>query len=338
MPATPEQLARLAEPFAPQDVEWRVQQADEKNGKPWARVLAYLTNRAIMDRLDEVVGAGNWRNRYRPGPAGGVLCGLSILCAREGPSGPRAPEWVTKYDAAENTDVEPVKGGVSGAMKRAAVQWGMGRYLYDLDAGWAKIHEGGQFSAKTKSGTWFKWDPPDLPSWARPAAPVRPSAGRAASVPAGGAGRTSAAPAPVQSPAEPAADSASRLTDAEALAFPYPFHRDQPEHKQPLGTLPTPLLRQSLDGVEALRTAKRRPLAHEDFREAATRVLTLRGAEAAITGRAAAADVGGLVGGIVAGDRDARDDAARELRAGTPALPLNDGRPAAPRPLAAGAR
>ena len=49
-------LARLRDPFAPEDIEWRVQQAGEKNGRPWARVLAYVTNRAIMERLDEVVG------------------------------------------------------------------------------------------------------------------------------------------------------------------------------------------------------------------------------------------------------------------------------------------
>ena len=48
------ELDRLRDPFAPGDIEWRVQTAGEKNGKPWARVLAYVTNRAIMDRLDEV--------------------------------------------------------------------------------------------------------------------------------------------------------------------------------------------------------------------------------------------------------------------------------------------
>ena len=57
-------------------------------------------------------------------------------------------------------------------MKRAAVQWGLGRYLYDLEEGWAQAHEGGRFSAKTKDGKWFKWDPPTLPEWAVPKAPV----------------------------------------------------------------------------------------------------------------------------------------------------------------------
>src|SRR5215218_8223879 len=69
------ELARLRDPFAPEDIEWRVQTAGEKNGRPWARVLAYVTNRAIMDRLDEVVGPANWQNEYQAGPAGGVVCG-----------------------------------------------------------------------------------------------------------------------------------------------------------------------------------------------------------------------------------------------------------------------
>ena len=161
-------LARLRDPFAPDDIEWRVQQAGEKNGRPWARVLAYVTNRAIMERLDDVVGPAAWQNAYKEGPAGGVVCGLSIRVER--PDG--TAEWVTKWDGAENTDVEPVKGGLSGAMKRAAVMWGVGRYLYDLEEGWARVHDGGRFSAKGKDGAWFKWDPPELPIWAVPAAPA----------------------------------------------------------------------------------------------------------------------------------------------------------------------
>ncbi len=157
-------LGRLRDPFAADDIEWRVQTAGEKNGRPWARVLAYVTNRAIMDRLDEVVGPANWQNVYREGPAGGVICGLSVRVTRADGSA----DWVTKWDGAENSDVEPVKGGLSNSMKRAAVQWGLGRYLYDLEEGWAQVSEGGRFSAKTREGKWFRWDPPVLPSWAVP--------------------------------------------------------------------------------------------------------------------------------------------------------------------------
>jgi len=56
-------LSKLKNVFPPEDIEWRVQSSGEKNGKPWALVLAYITNRAIMDRFDEVCGPGNWNIR-----------------------------------------------------------------------------------------------------------------------------------------------------------------------------------------------------------------------------------------------------------------------------------
>lgn len=155
-------LSVLAAPFTPTDIEWRLQQAGKKgNGEIWAKCLPYITNRAIMERLDNVCGPGNWKNEYREWTIGtaGVLCGLSIRIDGE---------WITKWDGAEQTDVEAMKGGLSAAMKRAAVQWGVGRYLYDLPEGWAKIVERGEHYGKTKDGQAFQWDNPDLPDWAMP--------------------------------------------------------------------------------------------------------------------------------------------------------------------------
>ena len=149
---------KLAEPFAPFDIEWRIQQSGLKGGKPWGKVLAYVTNRAIMDRLDAVIGPDKWRNTFDKGPEGGVLCGIAINIG---------DEWVAKFDGAENTDIEAVKGGLSGAMKRAAVHWGIGRYLYNLEGGWARFCEDGMYSAKI-DGNWYSWSPPDLPPWALP--------------------------------------------------------------------------------------------------------------------------------------------------------------------------
>jgi len=158
---------RLREPFSPLDLEWRVQRSGAKNGRAWAMVLAYITNRAVMDRLDEVFGPACWQNEYREGPGGGLLCGISANVVGE---------WVTKWDGAENTDVEAIKGGLSGAMKRAAVQWGIGRYLYNLSDTWAVVSAGGTHRAKVdpkntddNKAVYFKWDAPELPAWAIPA-------------------------------------------------------------------------------------------------------------------------------------------------------------------------
>jgi hypothetical protein len=145
--------------FEPHEIEWRVQQAGEKNGRVWAVCVPYVTNRAIQTRLDDVVGPGNWRNEFSAGPGGGVLCGLSVRVRGE---------WVTKWDGAENTGVEGVKGGLSSAMKRAAVQWGIGRYLYGLDEAFARVHDGGRLRGKTRGGKPFRWDPPALPATVLP--------------------------------------------------------------------------------------------------------------------------------------------------------------------------
>ena len=152
--------AQLAAPFPAHDIEWRVQSSGKKsNGEIWAKVLAYVTARAIMERLDLVFGPFGWQDAYSPGPAGGVVCKLSVL------DGER---WVTKEDGADNTDIEGTKGGISSALKRAAVKWGVGRYLYRLDEGWAIITPNGEHSGKTKDGDWFKWSAPAMPPWCNP--------------------------------------------------------------------------------------------------------------------------------------------------------------------------
>ena len=157
-------LEMLKVPFLPRDIEWRVCRSGvSKTGAPWIMALAYIDNRAIMDRLDNTVGAENWRNEYTQAPCGGILCGLSIRVGGE---------WVTKWDGAENTDVEAIKGGLSGSMKRAAVQWGVGRYLYGLSENFATVIQSkqeGSLSSKVKGvDGYVNWLAPVLPDWAQP--------------------------------------------------------------------------------------------------------------------------------------------------------------------------
>ena len=163
-PSIDQLTAALATPFSTEDIEWRIARSGMKGDRPWGLCLAYITNRAIMERLDATMGPENWCNEFRPWGDKAVLCGLSIRLNGE---------WVTKWDGADQTDIEAAKGGFSNAMKRAAVQWGIGRYLYKLDEGWATFHEGGPYNAlvkrdKNDKGTYFKWAPPALPSWALP--------------------------------------------------------------------------------------------------------------------------------------------------------------------------
>lgn len=122
----------LAAPFPADRVSWRVgsTMADKKKGM----ALAYIDARDVMDRLDSVVGPANWR-RVHPHANGRTLCSLEIKVNGE---------WVAKEDGAGDTDVEAEKGALSDAFKRAAVNWGIGRYLYDLPSPWVEIEQAGK--------------------------------------------------------------------------------------------------------------------------------------------------------------------------------------------------
>jgi hypothetical protein len=185
---SPIQLSKLADPFPPTDIEWRIGRSGVKDGKTWATCLAYITSRAIMQRLDDVCGPENWKNEFKEWGTGspGVLCGISILVPWKDSDGTSmGPSWVTKWDGADQPDTEPVKGGFSNSLKRAAVLWGIGRYLYDLSEVYAQIKTDGRHyqgaSVDKKSGQLktpaFKWDPPNLPKWALPQPPEREKVG-----------------------------------------------------------------------------------------------------------------------------------------------------------------
>ena len=127
------ELQKLSEFFPPDKIEWRVGSTNQD--KTAGIALAYVTNRAIQERLDEVCGPENWKNEFIPWKNDHQLCGISIRIDGE---------WITKWDGAENTQVEPLKGGLSASMKRAAAQWGIGRYLYDVENKWYPLIKKGK--------------------------------------------------------------------------------------------------------------------------------------------------------------------------------------------------
>lgn len=118
---------KLAAPIAPDRVSWRVGSTTQDKSKGMA--LAYIDARDVMQRLDEVCGPAGWQCRYSHA-TGKTVCDIGIKCG---------DEWVWKADGAGDSDVEAEKGALSDAFKRAAVRWGIGRYLYDLESPWVKL-------------------------------------------------------------------------------------------------------------------------------------------------------------------------------------------------------
>lgn len=142
----------LKEPFLEKQIHWRVGSTNAKKlgVKPWEATkgipLAYIDARDVMKRLDDVLGVENWQDSYSY-EGGRTTCVLSINVNGQ---------WVFKSDGAGDTDIEGEKGGISDAFKRAAVKWGVGRYLYYLPNTWVDLENG-----KIKVT-------PKLPDWAKP--------------------------------------------------------------------------------------------------------------------------------------------------------------------------
>jgi hypothetical protein len=135
---------KLKEPFNKKEVQWRAQTVTKNGDK--ALALAYIDSRAVMDRLDSVVGAENWKDEYLV-QGSRVVCTLSIWDSTK-------EQWIAKSDGAGDTAVEAEKGGISDAFKRAAVKWGVGRYLYDFDAVWVPCET---YNGKFKKFTADPW-------------------------------------------------------------------------------------------------------------------------------------------------------------------------------------
>src|SRR5438552_7800639 len=117
----------LSAPFHSKEVKFKPQVVQGHR----ALALAYVDARVIQDRLDEVLGVEGWQDEYECLPDGTVVCRLRLRLG-EG--------WVTKMDVggpSEQPDEgDRRKAAFSDALKRAAVKFGVGRYLYRLPSQW----------------------------------------------------------------------------------------------------------------------------------------------------------------------------------------------------------
>ena len=148
MNTSKEIMELLQYPFKDTEIEWRVGSTNADKTKGLA--LAYVTNRAIQNRLDDIFGVFGWRNEFKEWKATSQICGISIWSDER-------QAWITKWDGSDDSATEAVKGGLSDSMKRCGYQWGIGRYLYNLPSTWMPLK-----NKKYLDGI------PKLPAWALP--------------------------------------------------------------------------------------------------------------------------------------------------------------------------
>src|SRR3954454_17920306 len=120
--------AALSVPFDLKDVKFKPQSVKGNRGI----ALAYLDARAIQDRLDAVLGVEGWQDEYETLADGSVVCRLRLKLG---------DQWIKKMDVGSPSEQpdggDRLKAAFSDALKRAAVKFGIGRYLYRLPQQWA---------------------------------------------------------------------------------------------------------------------------------------------------------------------------------------------------------
>jgi len=126
----------LAEPFLESEIGWKPEITKKTvNGKKVdimrgnqqvAGCTAHIDARNVMERLDSVVGIGNWSDSYRIVSERNVECTLTVC-------------GVSKSDVGQTNEggfADPMKSAYSDALKRAAVKFGIGRHLYGMEMRW----------------------------------------------------------------------------------------------------------------------------------------------------------------------------------------------------------
>lgn len=117
---------KLATPFPFDDIQIKPQSVSKD--KDSALAVAYVKAPAAQQRMDEAFGPDNWSFEVREhmGQKPGIIGRITVLV--EG-------KTVIREDISEQTDVEPLKGAVSGAFKRCFSALGH-RALHKTNFGW----------------------------------------------------------------------------------------------------------------------------------------------------------------------------------------------------------
>ncbi len=175
-------LRRLAAPFRAEQISWKPQNLYPRENPTRALAVAYVDARDVAERLDEVLGF-NWEFSWEPVGEVHVHGKLTLIIDNQ---------RITREDVGEigEGDQAGLKAAVSDALKRCAVLFGVGRYLYRLPRVWVG------YDAQKKQMT----ETPQLPDWA-----LSRDVPEQATTP-------EPAPAPVATPMAPAAQPAPAPT------------------------------------------------------------------------------------------------------------------------------
>ena len=157
-----EMVAALEVPFHPSQIEWRVMNTT-KNGQPIrGQVVPYADQRAYTDRLNALFTPAGWTRRYTIHASSNFERGqdkkivAKVLVSCELAIFGLGTHSATGEEFAD--DPNALTAAEAQAFKRAAVCFGLGRYLYYFTGAWVDLDD----HKRPKSL-------PQLAGWATPA-------------------------------------------------------------------------------------------------------------------------------------------------------------------------
>lgn len=118
-----------------EQIKYRVGTFKTNGTKSYATFLVYVDARTVMDELDLEFGMWNWQFDWEILDGHNFAVKGTLKVRRD-----EKQEWVTRQDVGYSqtekmkkgiNDTECLKDAVSDALKRSAVQFGIGRFLYD---------------------------------------------------------------------------------------------------------------------------------------------------------------------------------------------------------------
>lgn len=118
-------LEQLAQPFDANDIQWRAGATTRDKKK--AQALPYAEPRVYEDRLNEVC-PGDWSVVFKPWGENKLICELTLHAVTRSSTG----EFDSSDKISQGTTAE------AQSFKRACSKFGLGRYLYDIDAPWVE--------------------------------------------------------------------------------------------------------------------------------------------------------------------------------------------------------
>jgi len=135
---------KLAEPFTTMGPDGKVYTAHKWKMQTNSGIcVPFIDSRQVSFRLNEVLGVDGWKDSLIESAGNYIICELTLTIDGHD---------ITRSDVGTPGNIEKEKGQASDAFKRAAVKFGIGAYLYNMEPVQMKTVRAGKIYPATEKG------------------------------------------------------------------------------------------------------------------------------------------------------------------------------------------